>query len=308
MKISKARLRMIIREALDPKDKAGLEALAGDENAVARKKLFRKLSKKYHPDRNRDNPDATQDFQELSSLYDSLEDDGMPFVNRGDDSESDPFHDYYDPQTTPIHEMSEEEIMAEIMLPKSIDSYVNHYQEMAKKKLGEGTAEYKNALKAINEILADYDEDQMLDYIHYVKRVPKPVNEKFLKFNKLGFEKKEILYPFISILFLEEAYHKISLGDFSSFVDYYTVGANHSRMRLKDGKESLNKSFGALSKIIGKLGLISKFVKFFGFGSEPLTVKDVESVSSFGADLPISHALYVYLNNKGLIKPAPAED
>lgn len=291
---------MIIREALDPKDKADLEALAGDENAVARKKLFKKLSKKYHPDKNKDNPDATQDFQELSSLYDSLVDDGMPFVNRGDDSESDPFHDYHDPQTTPIHEMSDDAIMEEIMLPKDIESYVKYYEEMAKRILGEDTAEYSEALDAIDEILDDYDRDQMLDYIHRVGGRPMPVNEKFLNFNKLGIKESRILYPFISILFLEEAYHKISLGDFSSFVDYYTVGANNSRMRFKDNKESLKKSFGALSKIISKLGLISRVTSYFKGGS--LTVEDVESVSSFGADLPISHALYAYLASRGLIK------
>ena len=296
MKISKARLRMIIREALDPEDK---KDLVDAEDAVARKKLFRKLSKKYHPDRNRDNPDATQDFQELSSLYDSLEDDGMPFVNRGDDTESDPFHDYYDPQTTPIHEMSDSEVMAEIMVPKNIESYINHYQEIAKRKLGEDTEMYSSAIDSLNEIISYFENDHMQDLIRYENTHPTPNYESFHIVEDLGFREKEIIYPLISILFLTEAHHKIAIGDFSSFKDFYVIGANHSRKNIEDKSASLKRAFKSISKIDGKLGVINRIIS--RFKGSPISVDDVENVISFDAELPISHALYEFLANKGLI-------
>ena len=47
----------------------GLTSDASDEDA---KKAYRKLSMKYHPDKNPDNPDATRKFQDINTAYSAI--------------------------------------------------------------------------------------------------------------------------------------------------------------------------------------------------------------------------------------------
>jgi len=64
-----------------PYEILGIDASATKEQI---KKAYRRLSLKYHPDTNRDDPDATKKFQEISSAYKKL--DNLTCMNNGIDN------------------------------------------------------------------------------------------------------------------------------------------------------------------------------------------------------------------------------
>ena len=87
---------------------------------------------------------------------------------------------------------------------------------------------------SLNEIISYFENDHMQDLIRYENTHPTPNYESFHIVEDLGFREKEIIYPLILILFLTDAHHIIAIGDFSSFKDFYVIGANHSRKNIED--------------------------------------------------------------------------
>lgn len=89
MKIKKRMLIGLIREALSQADK---DALINANSESLRKKTYRKLSMKHHPDRGGE----TSDFQELSNLFAALEDGSYkPAPKQQTKSREEKFVDYF---------------------------------------------------------------------------------------------------------------------------------------------------------------------------------------------------------------------
>jgi len=89
MKIKRKMIARLIREALSQQE---IEMLVNAKDDSNRKKVYRKLSMKHHPDRG----GKTSDFQELSKLFADLEDSSYePELKQQTKSREEQFIDYF---------------------------------------------------------------------------------------------------------------------------------------------------------------------------------------------------------------------
>lgn len=281
-------IRKILFEALDPSD-IDLLKNAADENA--RKKVYRKLSAKYHPDRG----GSTEDMKELNVIKDRLDNPGgrnNQDYTHPDDTSGDGFP--WDMNPPEPNEFSDEELKAKIVDAVTIEGeygFSELYVEFLRRK--EDSRKHA-ALKRYNKV--------NMSTLSEPEDILKP--ENVIAHFKIAFGKEkgnrvsfDCVYK--SLRMFQETTRILTnegLGGLSKALRAYKIGAKYSPLKTTaQGRRKIQESVEAFEEIVAKMSFLKR-IKYMWLGAKQSEKEEMRSlinkVSSLNSVEGFHHTLY----------------
>lgn len=284
-------IRKLIVEALSSEEISSLQDVSHDKEAL--KSTWRKLLKKHHPDRAKDNEkeEATATTQELNALYDQLSKKSSSSAKETDASSSSS-QKSQDTKSQKNKEkpkqMSDDEISDKIDLASSLSVFYRFYKMLAGRYF-ENDKDYYGYLGNLERLI---DNSENLDFVE------KEIDSLHL----LGYDNDlNFRTSFLSLCYLNRASVCLARGKpgFSDFKTFYKKAAENSYMNYtKEGQEIIASSLEAIDNIENLVSVWQTIRRFFASSDEELA-KQIQKVSSLTSHNAFAWKLHqIYLKKK----------